>query len=1074
VNGFKYFYYFFRKEAFIPIDGEIFLEKVYKDSADYAQEIGDNLKDNVYKAMKILADGFFNWPENKLNPKDERTRIEVQKSIMRLLYRFLFLLYAEGKDLLDLKNKEYQNVYSFYRLKNEIKNKMEGRIPNDYSENSMTLWSKLKYLFNLINHGSESLGIPKSLVHIPPYNGGLFDPQKNSHLEKWNIGDIFLANAIDLLTCTKINGGEIGFVDYSTLEIRHLGSIYEGLLEYKLKLAERDMVVKGREKKREWMTLEEFNKGRTQKKSQKDFEEFDRVLANELYLATDKGERKATGSYYTPDYIVNYIVENTVGVVVKEKWKEATQNDKSIIDSILTIKILDPAMGSGHFLVGTVEFLSGKLLEAVQKDIERGLVEDDGHYTIDWAKREVVSHCIYGTDLNDLAVELARVALWLSTISKDKPLSFIDHHLKCGNSLIGAKIVDLAWLPKERPKGIITHVDKPLGLIDIIIKRLQELEKISDDTVENIRHKEELFQQLMQSDEYRRLKTLADVHTGLYFIDIDFDDIRKGYMELANEAYFGNPEKWDNKFNVTWAKAAKNKAQERIFFHWELEFPEIFFEDGQIKKNPGFDAVIGNPPYGAEFDKYDRNYIEKIYPNSKNNKNSAMVFIEAALKWMHSNSMFGMIVPKSLTFSQKWETGRELVLSRLICLCDASKAFEDVLLEQVVVILSKEKNHRKSYLTSYFSDLKGTLPVIINKHLCNLTQTLLISINKHDINIFQKITSSKLYLGNISDTSRGLPFQKYLLDKGNYKTFRGDHISRYNLSESKEYLNKDNLLKAKNKVKFLNQPKVISQRIVAHVTKPIDHIIIMATIDKDGVLTVDTVENTVINDKRYSLGFVTALLNSTLISWYAYRFIFNRAIRTMDFDNYYVGKIPIPSVNIVTSKERQNTHLIEAKHFYQDYLSSNNLDSIQDFIKEHFPKYNSAIYDIITHLAEQMTKINKLKNEKIKDFIEWLEREINSTIEILINKTKITQYYTLEFDELLGVLKKNKKKIPINLSNSEFQRNLKREFERSISVLYPLTNKIRLTDKLIDHIVYKLYGLTDDEIEIVEESVGKK
>ena len=193
-----------------------------------------------------------------------------------------------------------------------------------WSQNGLDIKDE-RALFRLINQGSESLGImDKNVLDVPAYNGGLFDPQKNPELEKWAIGDTFLSEAIDLLSRSKADGGKPDFVDYSTLEIRHLGSIYEGLLEYKLRVAEDEMVVNGGE----WVKLEEYNKDRKQKKVFSDFNEFDMVKKGQIYLATDKGERKATGSYYTPDYIVNYIVKNTVGPVVDEKWKEAQANKK--------------------------------------------------------------------------------------------------------------------------------------------------------------------------------------------------------------------------------------------------------------------------------------------------------------------------------------------------------------------------------------------------------------------------------------------------------------------------------------------------------------------------------------------------------------------------------------------------------------------------------------------------------------------------------------------------------------------------------------------------------------------------
>lgn len=397
IENFKYFYYFFRREAFLSsTDGKIFLNEVLKGSADYAKDIGDDLKDNVYKAMKKVAEGFFSWSQNGLDVQNEAVREKVQKSTMLLLYRFLFLLYAEGKGLLNLGAGRYRDSYSFYKLKNEVKDKQDGPIEQRYMSAGTSLWFRLRDLFRLINQGNESLGIPKNEIDVPAYNGGLFDPDKNKELDKeWTISDTFIAAAIDLLSRSRADGGKLDFVDYSTLEIRHLGSIYEGLLEYKLRVAEDEMIVNGGE----WVKLEEYNKDRKQKKVFSDFNEFDRVKKGQIYLATDKGERKATGSYYTPDYIVNYIVKNTIGPVVDEKWKEAEANKKSFVDATLSVKVLDPAMGSGHFLVGSIEFLSEKLLLAVKKDIDNGRFSDESHLTSDWARREVVRIAFMGLTL---------------------------------------------------------------------------------------------------------------------------------------------------------------------------------------------------------------------------------------------------------------------------------------------------------------------------------------------------------------------------------------------------------------------------------------------------------------------------------------------------------------------------------------------------------------------------------------------------------------------------------------------------------------------------------------------------
>jgi type I restriction-modification system DNA methylase subunit len=323
-------------------------------------------------------------------------------------------------------------------------------------------------------------------------------------------------------------------------------------------------------------------------------------------------------------------------------------------------------------------------------------------------------------------------------------------------------------------------------------------------------------------------------------------------------------------------------------FRWEDEFDDIMNEGG-------FDVIIGNPPYGAELTKEERDYIKDRYEFSKSNKNTALIFIEKSLELLAKDGYFGMIVPKSLAFSQRWKTGRELIKSDLVSVVDTSKAFEDVLLEQMIIILKKGDKSKKYVL----HDISSGDSISIDKKFIDLTDTIILHGDKDDFKIFKKMNQSSKYLSSITTTQRGLPYQKFLTDKKTkYPIVKGRNISRFNFSLSNEYLPSDEVDVNNNKVQSLRQPKIISQRIVAHVTRPRDHIIIMSAIDKEGILTVDTVENTVITDNAYSLEFLLCLFNSKLISWYAYRYIFSKAIRTMDFDNNYVGKIPLPKNKI--------------------------------------------------------------------------------------------------------------------------------------------------------------------------------
>ncbi|MEW6571054.1 MAG: hypothetical protein AB1390_07765 [Nitrospirota bacterium] len=302
LEDFKYFYIFFSSDAF-----PAFLDKIYKGSVDYAREIGDELKDNVYKALKVLSEGFLKTYGNRLSQENLK---EIHDNSLILLYRLLFILYAEYRGLLPLnENTLYTDSYSLDSLKKEIARKFDGNetIPVSPFHN----WSKLKELFEIINIGNKELD-------VPPYNGGLFNPEKHEFLEKNRIGDLYIAKAIDLLSCSR----ERAYIDYGSLEIRHLGSIYEGLLEYKLKMAEEELYPVKEKDKEIYIPL---NAG-TRLASPKKIKEDEIIKAGDIYLITDKGERKATGSYYTPDYIVEYIVENTLGPVIEEKKKNIAKN----------------------------------------------------------------------------------------------------------------------------------------------------------------------------------------------------------------------------------------------------------------------------------------------------------------------------------------------------------------------------------------------------------------------------------------------------------------------------------------------------------------------------------------------------------------------------------------------------------------------------------------------------------------------------------------------------------------------------------------------------------------------------
>jgi len=1111
IEAFKFFYYFFRKEAFISTrDGEPFLDRVIKGSADYAQEIGEDLKKNVYRAMQRVAEGFIDWKQNQLDPLDPATLHLVQKNTMILLYRFLFLLYAEGKGLLDLDDPTYRESYSFSRLKKEVKEKIESPIHLRYLPSTRSLYTSLRDLFQLIDKGSIPLGIPKDLFYLPAYNGGLFDPQKHPELEQWRIGDSYLAEAIDLLSRSKPNGGPRDFVDYSTLEIRHLGSIYEGLLEYKLQLAESDLVASdGR-----WVTLKEYNEDRKQKKEFTDFDENDRVGAGHLYLITDKGERKSSGSYYTPDYIVNYIVKNTIEPVVEERWSAAQETYGGYIAATLSIKVLDPAMGSGHFLVGTVDYLAQKLLEAVQEDLHNGVISDASSYTTDWARREIVSHCIYGVDLNELAVELAKVGLWLTTISKDKPLSFLDHRLKQGNSLIGAKITDLAWYhegdlqsaPNPSQRQIIPPV-----IVERILNKINTIERTGDDNLEDIKTKERLFQELQNLPEYQKVMQIADLNTSFYFgnrIEKTEYRIPASYYYDLVASLLGNDAEWKTRTRYQWFKKALTMGKEKSFFHWELEFPEIFFESGKLRDNPGWDVVIGNPPYirAENADKEQRAYLmnSKHYQMLFGRFDIFLPFIEKGLvSLIRKGGNLGVIVPRALLRINYAKLVRKSVLEHytLLSVVDFRdvQVFDEAAITTCIPIISKRFPSGDSVLKACYGNIGEITPIgdiPQQTFLMFPDNSIRLNLTPDILSIKEKMDSKSIVMGELCYCITGLVGHD---SKTGESVDRLIHINPINEAckpyiEAKEWDGRYSSIVPTRYIEYIPEkmhrpkfpelfesPKILIQRLTSG-----DYI--KATIDEDKVyvnhvLNCCTKHEDVIHlgsrlhidlerispDPNYNLRYVLALCCSRLIGFYHNQFL----SPALDIFPETIRQLPVRQISFGNPNQRRQDLVEEAKELYKAFLLSGNNRELLSFIETRLSatqEESDVIHDVLAFLAEQMMELNKTKNEENKAFLDFIESEIGASIESLSNKTILKEYYTTDFANFAAIIVKNRRKLKTgyNPTSRASRENLRHEYVGSVEKLKPLIGMITATDSLIDQIVYRLYGLTPEEIEVIE------
>ena len=544
-TAFLYFYAFFQRSAFEP--HPLGVAALLRESMDYARDIGNTLKSQVYEALRHLAQGFLDYAPNALAPT-EKTRKEVYDSSLILLYRLLFVLYAESRGLLPVRESAaYRDSYSLYALKQDAAAALDSH--TSLLPTTATLWPRFKELFQIIDKGSPPL-------QVATFNGGLFDPKRHDFLNTHAVGDAHLQHALDKLA--RVAGQ---FVDYQDLSVRHLGTIYEGLLEYHL-------------------------------------EDIPEEEGWTLALLNDKGERKASGSYYTPDYIVKYIVEQAVGPMLHQAIA-GRADDAAKAEAVLATNVLDPSMGSGHFLVETTEFIARFLIDLALAPGPEAQGEADLLY---W-KRRVAQSCVYGVDLNPLAVELSKLSLWLTTAARDRPLSFLDHHLRTGNALVGARLSDLQ-LGGAKPKGkkaaapdagqMSMMADETFRQsLSVAVDFMWLIEGSPGQTVAEVKQQETLYEKLRESlsTKYSRLANLVTAsHFG---VPLD----RHLWKPLS--AYALDPASASHPKFAEWVAAADDKAKALHFFHWELEFPEVYFDrhGKSLGDAAGFDAVVGNPPY---------------------------------------------------------------------------------------------------------------------------------------------------------------------------------------------------------------------------------------------------------------------------------------------------------------------------------------------------------------------------------------------------------------------------------------------------------------------------------------------
>ena len=968
VEKFLYFYLFFSKNAFIPdpVTGKTWLDDHLKGTEEYAARISTKLKDLIFdKVFEGLAEGFVHYRKNELSIENEteENKKSIFKGCLTLLYRMLFLLYAESRNLLPIVEDAYKKV-SFLKLKQDIYNDLSTFGLDKLSRRSYSYWSRLESLFDIIAKGDTAL-------NVPIYNGGLFETSKDSFLATHKMPDPFLAEAIELLTVDhegEHRSDTISFIDYSSLNVRHLGDIYEGLLEFHIQIAEEDIVAVRKEGKFLWLKASEVKDK---------IKIFGKKSKSDVYIENSKHERKATGSYYTPHYIVEYIVKNTVGPVLDERIKtvkdlmiqlEDTINtlhkqkstagiqgyrvkmngiEESIFNTLFDIKVLDPAMGSGHFLVHTVDFITDRIISfladypdnpVIQKIAElkkeileeinrQGVRIDESKLTeVNLIKRMVMKRCIYGVDLNDMAVELAKLSLWLDSFTLGAPLSFLDHHLKCGNSLIG--IFDIS--------DVVLPGSEAYGKVQRALSYMLQVSDLTDATISEAQKSYDLFKNARI--EIEPIRRRFDVATVRYFTDLgtSFGRVEQlAYtLDYDNEPY---PEIIDK------CKTALSLAEEKRFFHWRIEFPEVFYSERGEKENSGFDCVIGNPPYGISFDRNQKDYLNKRYIAAEYQLESFTLFIEQAILLARHSGFQSYITPTPWLSMHYYENLRKYILSdywlRQIIFFK-EPVFEDATVETCIEIVQKNKTNSKSitmlgvvYEQPDHLDIKWV--DIIQDRIKQFEGNRITEyLTPNLLDLFEKVNGRSTLLKDIADICNGL--KPYEVGKGNppqtrktvedrifdadinkgptYKQYlRGEDFFRFDLNpQSSRWLSYGEWLAAPRPT----TPFFYSKKIIIRQTSDT----IIATIDDKQYLNLNNVHNLVLKEDKLSLEFILALLNSKFLS-FIHRVIvpeFGRVFAEVKIVN--LEKLPIPRISFTTPEQERKKRVDESIELYKNYM----------------------------------------------------------------------------------------------------------------------------------------------------------
>lgn len=543
------------------------LERIRAASGRYAVALRERFTKRLYEdVVDRLVSGIHDAArQQKVQPSPNEE--ELYRATLVLLFRLLFLLYAEDRDLLPMGNAGYR-ANSITQL--VLASAEPGR---RFDQRATHIWSDIRQLFEAVSAGNADWG-------VPPYDGGLFRPGGLDHglLDKVELPNSVMGPALVALGLDE-HDGEVGKIDFGALGVRHLGTIYEGLLSYEVAFATEDLRIDRGAKGEPYVPV-----------THRDVPD---VVAGSPHLRSPEGGRKATGTYYTRAFVVDRLIERALVPALQAHLQGLDTDPELSTAELFDFRVADIAMGSGHFLVAALDAIAegyaahlavhpnSTVRAELGRARERLNAVGDAYGSpglgervsdLDLLRRTVLKRCVFGVDLNDLAVELARLGLWLHSLVPGLPLSYLGSNLVHGNSLIGvgAEVPGIGIFAEQHDRMAAAKASEVASINDL---ELGDIER-------GIRLQREL------EDAVAGLRDYYDVATAGPLVETDFSELEQIHADgiinrSADEAI------------AEQVRQAKAAAASVSALHFRLVFPAVFLR----RNRPGFDVIVGNPPW---------------------------------------------------------------------------------------------------------------------------------------------------------------------------------------------------------------------------------------------------------------------------------------------------------------------------------------------------------------------------------------------------------------------------------------------------------------------------------------------